>query len=152
MIKTILSALAAFAAVTFVGLSGQAAAQDCSSCGHAASVSGFGFPAAPAVGGCRGGGCLKGHGGHLKQHVHDLKQQLDHTSAINSKIAARNDAWPLPFACADKRDYYGVWDAMLSSGSETQAVLDGNYFTAANRLNRVGVDIQRKNRVRKSRS
>lgn len=140
MIKTILFALAAFAAITFAGLSGQAVAQDCSSCGPAPSISSFGFPSAPAAG-CGRAGCRSGHGhGQFKQHIHEFKQQLDHTAAINAKIAARNDAWPLPFACADKRDYYHIWNTMLSSGSETQAVLDGNYFTDTNHLNRVGID------------
>ena len=137
MIKTISSAIAAIAVVTFAGLSGQASAQSCSSCGPAPSINSFAYPAASP--GCGHGGCGSGHG-HLKEHFHEFKQQLSHTSANNQKIAARNDAWPLPFSCWDKRGYYATWRPMLHAGSEVQAVLDNNFFTSSNELNRVGID------------
>ena len=138
MIKSISTALAAIAVVTFAGLTGQASAQGCSSCSSANS---FGFPAAPvSVAGCGHGGCGHGGGGKISAGVHELRRQLDHTSQINAKVAARNDAWPLPFACADKRDYYRIWDTMLNAGIEENAVLDANFFTEDNRLNNVGID------------
>ena len=144
MIKTISTALTAFAVVTFAGFSSQATAQDCSSCG---SVSNFGFPAVTSP--CGRGGCLgKGHGqghslgqGHGHGHrFQELKNQVNHQAAINAKAAARNDAWPLPFSCRDKIYYYDVWRPMLAAGSETQGVLDQNFFTSNHELNRIGID------------
>ena len=140
MFKTFSTALAAFAAVTFAGLSGQASAQSCSSCAPAPSI-GVAYPSAPVMAGCGQGGC--GHGqGHssIKEHFHLFKQKLAFKSAINERAAARNDAWPKPFACWDKRDYHAIWAPMLQSGIETQSVLDSHYFTNDNELNRVGID------------
>ena len=145
MIKTISTAFAVFAVVTFTGFSGQAAAQNCSSCGSASS---FGFPAASS---CGPGGCLgkgqgprHGHGlGHGHEHgarFQELKKQIDHQAALNAKVAARNDAWPLPFACWDRRNYYDTWAPMLAAGRETQGVLDNKFFTENNELNRIGID------------
>ena len=142
MIKTISTALAAFAAVTFAGLSGEASAQGCSSCSPAPQMHNFAYPAASA--GCGQAGCQSGHGhgvhGRIKEHYHELKQQFAFTSANNEKIAARNDAWPLPFTCWDKRGYYSTWSPMLQAGSEISAVLDSNFFSNSNELNRVGID------------
>ena len=144
MIKTISTAFLAFAVITFAGMSSEVTAQDCSSCGSVSSqdcsscgsVSSFSYPATRS--GCGHGGCL-GHGGH-GGHVKELKNQLNHQSAINAKAAARNDAWPLPFACHDKRRYHEVWGPMLAAGSETQGILDHNFFTSNHELNRVGID------------
>ncbi len=135
MIKTISTVVAAFAVVTFAGLSGNASAQSCSSCNSAGS---FSYPV--DAGSCGGGGCLgKGHG-RLSANVQDFRAQLDHQAALNEKIAARNDAWPKPFACQDRRDYYAVWRPMLAVGNEVQAVMDQSFFTEDNELNRVGID------------
>ena len=148
MIKTISTALAAFAVVTLAGLPGEASAQHCSSCtsSPAPSIGNFAYPSAPVTAGCGSGGCGAGHGqghgqGHrgIKEHFYELKQQLAFTADNNEKIAARNDAWPLPFSCHDKIGYYRTWTPMLQAGSETHAVLDNNFFTN-NELNRVGVD------------
>ena len=140
MIKTISTAFAAFAVVTFVGFSNQATAQDCSSCGSASS---FSYPAAAAGSSCGPGGCLAhggkkghGHGGRIQE----LKNQIDHQSEIFAKAAARNDAWPKPFSCYDKRSVHEVWHPMLAAGNESQQVLDHNFFTSSNQLNRVGID------------
>ena len=138
MIKFISSAFAALAVVTFAGLTGQASAQHCSSCASAQSVGNFSYPAAGYGQAGQASGTL-GHG-RIKGHVDEVKRQLDFRAANNSKIAARNDAWPKPFACADKRAYYNVWSAMLHAGGESHAVLDSNFFTGDNNLNRVGID------------
>ena len=139
MIKTISTALAAVAVVTFAGLAGQASAQSCSSCGPgpAPATNSFSYPS--ALSGCGHGGCGAGHG-KAKEHFHNVKQQIAFKSAYNEKIAARNDAWPKPFACWDKTGYYQVWAPMIQAGSETQAVLDSNFFTEGNALNSVGID------------
>lgn len=163
MIKNISIALAAFAVVTFAGLSGQASAQGCASCASSAPIlapapvlgpavqgcsscnsaagSGFAsrFASPTASKGCGLLGCRHGHG-KGSGHLHNLKNKIDHQASLNAKIAARNDAWPLPFACADHRDYRNIWNVMLNSGHEVSCVLDGNYFTDANRLNRLGID------------
>ncbi|MDB2686714.1 hypothetical protein N9Y42_05840 [Mariniblastus sp.] len=136
MIKSISSALAAIAVVTFAGFTSHASAQNCSTCGPAPAISSFSWPAT-ATPGCGHGGC--GHG-HIGQGVDELKQKFAHASAINGKIAARNDAWPKPFSCWDKRDYYATWAPMIQAGAEVHAVLDGNYFSQNNQLNNVGID------------
>ena len=138
MIKTISTAFAAFAVVTFVGFSNQATAQDCASCGSASS---FSYPAAASS--CGRGGCLghRGHGGHGHgARIQELKNQIAHQSAINAKASARNDAWPKPFNCYDKRSLHDIWQPMLAAGNETQQVLDHNFFTSSHELNRVGID------------
>ena len=141
MIKTISSALAAVAVVAFAGLTGQASAQSCSSCGPA----NFSFPAqAPVVAGCGGHGCKHGGGqagsGHIANHFESLKQKFAHTATINERAAARNDAWPLPFACWDKKGYHDTWRPMLQAGNEVQGVLGTHFFTSSNELNGVGID------------
>ena len=140
MIKTISTALAVSAVVTFVGVCGQASAQDCSSC--APSGNSFAYPAPVAQTSCAGGGCRlrHGHGHGHGGRVAEFRDRLGHQADINWKIAARNDAWPKPFACWEKRDYYHLWGVMLNAGVETNAVLDENYFTDENVLNRLGID------------
>lgn len=135
MMKKITVGLAAFAAVAIVGLSNQATAQHCSDC---SSGSSFGFPVSQASSACGAGGCrIRGaRGGHFQE----FKNKMDHYSVLNAKIAARNDAWPKPFACVDKADYYGIWSTMLAAGTETQCVLDDDFFGENNELNRVGID------------
>jgi hypothetical protein len=135
MMKQITTGLAAFAVVAIAGFSNQASAQHCSDCN---AGSGFGFPVASATSACGGtGGRLRGsHGGRM----HEFRNKLDHYSALNSKIAARNDAWPKPFACIDKADYYNIWSQMLAAGTETQCVLDDDFFGENHELNRVGID------------
>ena len=133
MIKSISPALAALAVVTFACLTGQASAQSCSSCGTAPS---FGFPTAPSVAGCGNGGCQSGGHGHFDE----FKQKIAHASSVHERAAARNDAWPKPFSCWDKTGYYDIWRPMIQAGTEVNSVLDGNYFTDDNELNRVGID------------
>jgi len=36
--------------------------------------------------------------------------------------------------------YHEVWGPMLAAGSETQGILDHNFFTSNHELNRVGID------------
>jgi len=139
MIKTISTAFAAFAVVTFAGLSGQATAQNCQSCGSGSNS--FSYPVTSSS--CGRGGCLSrghGHGVQGGGHFDELKNQINHQSALNAKSAARNDAWPLPFACQDKRTYYETWAPMLAAGRETQGVLDSKFFTENNELNRIGIE------------
>ena len=133
MIKSISTALAVSAVAAFVGVCSQASAQNCSSC--ASTASSFSYPVASSSCGHHGCRLKNGHG-----HGHEFKERLHHQSAINSKITARNDAWPKPFACWDKRDYYQTWNVMLNSGSEVHGVLDNNFFTEENTLNRIGID------------
>ena len=139
MMKNMTSTMAALAVAAIFSLSNQASAQNCSSC---ASGDGFGFPVASQSGtSCSGGGCrLRGSLGHGGGHFQEFKNKMDHYAVLNAKIAARNDAWPKPFACLDKRDYYGIWSTMLDAGTETQCVLDGDFFGEANDLNRIGID------------
>ena len=137
MIKSISTALAVSAVAAFVGVCSQASAQDCSSC--ASSAGSFSYPVASSS--CGHHGCrLKNGHGHGHGHINEFKERLHHQAAINSKITARNDAWPKPFSCWDKRDYYQTWNVMLNSGSEVHGVLDNNFFTEENTLNRIGID------------
>lgn len=134
MMKQITTGLTAFAVVAIVGFSNHASAQHCSGC----NSDGFGFPVSSATSACGSNGCrVRGsHGGR----INEFRNKLDHYSALNSKIAARNDAWPKPFACIDKADYYNIWSTMLEAGTETQCVLDGDFFGENHELNRVGID------------
>jgi hypothetical protein len=97
--------------------------QDCSRC---CSPSCFGYP---SVAGC---GCESGaYGQHPK---------LEAFCEENALIAARNDAWPKPFDCADRQLYHSMFNAMIDSGFEGQCALGPEHFdTKTNELNRFGV-------------
>jgi len=115
-------------------------AQGCDSCGQAGAS--FSYPnAAPVyssvVGDCGAGGCgLRGRSGG---HMDELKAKYAHAQKINSRVVARNEAWPMPFDCADRQLYFSIWDPMIDQGFEEQCVLNSAHFDAeTNELNQFG--------------
>lgn len=87
-------------------------------------------------GGCLGGGCLGGAGGGIGS---ELKAKCAHQRAINQKITARNDAWPKPFACADRQLYNSFWGPQIQQGWEEQCVLEAAHFNPeTGQLNKFG--------------
>ena len=101
-------------AAAAIWLSASCQAQNCQSCN-----SDFGYPSGvSSYGGC--GGCGSGGSGdHPK---------LDQMKALNSKVCARNDAWPKPFNCADRQLYFTMWQPMIDQGFEEQCVLTSVHF------------------------
>jgi hypothetical protein len=129
------AAIATVAAVTAFGFTGQASAQTCNSCSSCESMAqSFDYPAGRQA--CNSGRQRLQHGGRIDE----LKRKHAHQSELFEKSRARNDAWPKPFACLDKRDYYDIWSVMLDSGVETQCVLNTDFFNTNHELNRVGID------------
>jgi hypothetical protein len=111
-----------------VMLSGTAVAQDCGSCGRASCGGGyssaFGYPGSTSV----------GHGGHGSHREHLQSMRAEH-----HKIAARNDAWPKPFDCADRQLYHSMFTSMIDGGFEEQCVLCASHFDSeSNELNAFG--------------
>lgn len=108
-------------------------AQDCGSCascssGGYAADSNFSYPGASC-------GC-GGRGGRMAHH----REKLDAMRAESAKITARNDAWPKPFACADRQVYHDIFSPMIDQGFEEQCCLSNEHFDAStNELNQFGV-------------
>ena len=115
---------ATVATLASFSMQNQVVGQGCSTCGGAPT---FGFPAHKGCGaggcgskGCGAGGCGLGDG-HLRESIHEGLER----SAL---IAARNDAWPKPFNCADRRVYENVWGKYIDAGYERQTVLSSTHF------------------------
>lgn len=129
-LKTALSAAVAFAMCTFVSV---ASAQ------HQQS---FSYPI-DATQQCSGGcqdGC--GHvGGRFGANIGNgaLKAKIDHHNRLAEKVRAREDAWPKPFACWDKRAYHSIWEPMLTTGFNQSYVLGNEFFNDDNTLSRIGI-------------
>jgi len=113
----------AFASITFA---------QCSSCGT--SDVAFGYPGGTCAT-CSTGG---GFGGRSHQHAEVLKAKLAHASAYNEKVSARNQAWPKPFACADRQVYAAMWTPMLDAGFADQTTVTAVHFSEEGKLTRYG--------------
>ncbi|MEL7498385.1 MAG: hypothetical protein AAFN77_12305 [Planctomycetota bacterium] len=127
-LTTAFTAAAAFAIFSFAGAASVSAQQT------------FGYPATTQSQQCNGrcgGGCrLHGGGGHMQ----NFRDKMDHYSALNKKKFDRNDAWPRPFNCWDRRAYHNVWVPMLTNGAEQHCILSSDFFDAeTNELTRVGI-------------
>lgn len=84
---------------------------------------GFGYPGA-------GGGRL--HKGAVGQRVHHLKE-------VHRRDFARNQAWPMPFNCADRQLYHEIWNPMIESGIRWNCVFTAQHFDPdTNQLNSAG--------------
>lgn len=125
------------AIVGLVMMADHSMAQGCASCGSAASVeSGCADCVAGGFNGHRGYQ-LGRNGDHPK--IDEFKAKWKHHKALNHKIAARNDAWPKPFDCADRQLYFAIWEPMIDQGFEDQCVLTSVHFDEkTNELNRFG--------------
>ena len=100
----------------------------------------FGYPAGPSA--CASGNC----GGGVAQqtsfgygHSGNLKNRLEATQAQNSKIYARNAAWPKPFACASRQLYHNIWQPMYAAGWEDQNILTSTHFNEEGKLTPYGM-------------
>ena len=133
--------IVAVAVAGIVMISGNSIAQDCNNCGQTANS--FSYPSAAPVynsvvgdyGTARSG--LRGgrHGGHIEE----FKAKYAHAQEIGARVAARNEAWPMPFNCADRQLYFSIWDPMIDQGFEEQCVLNTAHFDAeTNELNQFG--------------
>ena len=118
----------------------------CNSCGpvqvapvQVAPVQQVAFVQQAPQGGCGHGGCLGGGGGGGCIGGGQLKAKCAQQRAINQRITARNDAWPKPFACADRQLYHDFWGRQIDQGWEEQCVLNSAHFkTETNELNKFG--------------
>ena len=103
----------AFASITFA---------QCNSCGT--SDVAFGYPGGTCAT-CNGGGHgIAGRG----QHHEYLKAKLDHVREYGEKVSARNQAWPKPFTCADRKTYTTLWGPMLDAGFADQTTVTAVHF------------------------
>ena len=89
----------------------------CASC----QTAGFAYPSA---GGCGPGGCL----GKVAGAKANLKAWYDHIHHINDVTIARNRAWPQPFQCADRQQYFAFWAPMLQAGVNANSLLSDHHF------------------------
>ncbi len=117
-----------FMAAAAVLMGGNSFAQDCTSCGTASN-----YPVASGCNSCSSGGY--GRSGRTSSHRDKLKQAF----ADAEKSRKRNDAWPMPFDCADRQLYFSMWNPMIEQGFEEQCVLSGVHFDEqTNELNKFG--------------
>lgn len=120
------------AAVAFTGvmmISGTCWAQGCTSCGPgvANASASFGYPTGGAynsVVSCDSCGCGSGHG----DFIDHLKAKHAHNKYNCQRVIARNEAWPMPFNCADRQLYFSFWEPMIDQGFEEQCVLTSAHF------------------------
>jgi len=110
----------------------------CATCGPVAMGPPVHVVASRPVGGCVGGGCFGGGVG-VGGKLDELRANYEQTKAENERITARNNAWPKPFDCADRRAYFSIWEPMIDQGWEEQCVLTASHFDPeSNELNNFG--------------
>lgn len=112
----------------------------CSSCSGNAS---FGYPST-GCNNCGGRGIIGGHygSGHFAQQREQFKYQIDQYKAQSEKVRARNDAWPKPFACADRQAYHNLWNGFYEGGWISHCTLiDAHFDSESGALNRLGESV-----------
>lgn len=120
------------AILTIATLAGTTLAQECQSCLETTTIGGFGYPARIHHG---GGGLLH----KAREFKHDVHQHIEHLGAIHDVVSRRNKAWPKPFACADRQQYFMMWDAMLDDGWRLGCVFTDDHFAYnSDELNQAG--------------
>ncbi len=106
----------------------------CSSCNSGGS---FGYPGGSC--GAQGGGLGNGKFAHARA---DIQNQIDQMKVQSEKVRARNDAWPKPFACADRQAYHNVWNGFYESGFIAHCTLIDDHFNSeTGELNRFGESV-----------
>lgn len=101
---------------------------------HAQEGMTFGYPVTQA---CNDGCGVQGRQGHFQ----NLKSKLDHMSMLNERVRLRNDAWPKPWACIDRRNYHLMWAPMLGAGREQRCLVPAIGFDKqTNELNTLGIN------------
>lgn len=120
------------AAVAAVLMAGVSFAQ-CDTCGGEAS---FGYPGASCAACSTGEGNFVGRGGHAHGEV--LKAKIAHAQEIDSRVIARNEAWPKPFACASRSLYASYWRSITRAGFADQNTLSAIHFGEDGKLTKYG--------------
>jgi len=132
-------------AITVVALT----SGDCIAQGYASNAqlppivagSNFGYPAVNNCDNCANVGCngcrSRGNGDHPR--IDAWKAQHDEKHAHYHKIYGRNNAWPMPWNCADRQLYFKIWEPMIDQGFEEQCVLSSTHFDPeTHELNKFG--------------
>lgn len=100
----------------------------------------FGYPTVANCGYCGDTGCgnCRGRNGDHPR-IDAMKAHHAQLSAHYHKIYGRNDAWPMPWNCADRQLYFQIWEPMIDQGFEEQCVLSSAHFDSeTNQLNKYG--------------
>lgn len=72
--------------------------------------------------------------------MEEWKRKHAHHKALAHRVIARNQAWPMPFNCADRQLYFALWEPMIDQGFEEQCVLTSAHFDPeTGELNSFGV-------------
>ena len=117
------------ALLAMIVVSSSASAQ-CNTC--ASTATGFGFPSASGQDCCTSSGPVRNVLAHLHQEIEIYKAD----SRLN---IARGDAWPLPFSCWDRENYYAILNQQYATGVQVAHTLTSEYFDPeTNVLNQSG--------------
>lgn len=109
----------------------------CSSCNTGGT---FGYPSGNCGGAAYGGGHF-GQGKFANARA-DIRSQIDQMKVQSEKVRARNDAWPKPFACADRQAYHNLWNGFYESGFVAHCTLiDEHFDSETGELNRFGQSV-----------
>ena len=106
----------------------------------------FGYPTASTVYtsfsdgcGCGETGCSEGGKFGNGTNMQNWKAKHQHSKHNIARVVARNQAWPMPFNCADRQLYFSIWEPMIDQGFEEQCVLTSTHFDAeTGKLNTFG--------------
>lgn len=130
-----ISALKYCAALVVAVLMAGVSLAQCDTCGSDAS---FSYPGASCAT-CSGGqGNFIGTGGRAHQHGEVLKARIAHAQEVDSRVVARNEAWPKPFACASRNLYASYWAPITRSGFADQNTLSSIHFGEDGKLTKYG--------------
>lgn len=129
------SALKYCAAVIVAVLMAGVSLAQCNTCGGEAS---FGYPGGSSCATCSAGGNFVGTGGRAHQHGEVLKAKIAHAQEIDSRVIARNEAWPKPFACASRNLYASYWAPITRAGFADQNTLSAIHFGEDGKLTKYG--------------
>lgn len=78
---------------------------------------------------CGTTGCSQCGGGLGEgARMQGLKDRYAHAEKNCARVIARNEAWPMPFNCADRQLYFAFWEPMIDQGFEEQCVLNSTHF------------------------
>ena len=105
----------------------------CDTCGSEAS---FSYPGATCATCSTGQGLIGRGGGHVHGEV--LKAKIEHARQIDSRVVARNEAWPKPFNCASRNLYASYWTPITRAGFADQNTLSAIHFGEDGKLTKYG--------------
>ena len=129
-----ISALKYCAAAVVAVLMASVSLAQCTSCGGGDAS--FNYPGAACAACSTGQPNYVGRGGHAHGEV--LRAKIAHAQEIDSKVVARNAAWPKPFACASRNLYASYWQNMTRAGFADQNTLSAIHFGKDGELTKYG--------------